>query len=235
MVIITPTNFIMISFRLISSLPIGLSSPPQADTQKPKIMEKIIRGSILDLVHSSGKSDTVREVTISSAALFASPTSVLVISMVVPAEGLKMFTQISTQTEAMAPVKMKVPMVPPRIRPSRFMLAMLPTAEAMDTNTKGTTMVNSKFRKISPMGLMAVPTEGARAPMRAPTRMPPKIRIRLPYCCQKVFCFMMSDDADMLITPPFRSPYAYRASTAAFSWAMAFSRVARGQAAFKRI
>ena len=194
---ITPTNFMIISLRLMSSLPMGVSSPPQADTQKPKIIANMMRGSMLDLVHSSGKSLTVRELTMSSAAVLASPTSLLVISMVVPAEGLKIFTQISTQAEAITPVKIKVPMVPPRMRPSRFMLAMLPTAEAMDTNTRGTTIVNSRFRKISPIGLMVVPTEGAKAPMRAPTRMPPRIRIRLPYCCQKVFCFMISEDVDI--------------------------------------
>ena len=227
---ITPTNFMIISFRLIKSFPIGLSSPPQADTQKPKIMAKIIRGSMLDLVHSSGKSDTVRELTISSAAVLASPTSLLVISMVVPADGLKRLTQISTQTEAIIPVKIKVPMVPPRIRPSRFILAMLPTADAMDTNTRGTTMVNSRFRKISPIGLMVVPTAGAKAPISAPTRMPPRIRIRLPYCCQKVFCLMMLDDVDIKVPPSI-----YSVSTAAFSCAMAFSSVALGQATFRRI
>ena len=139
--------------------------------------------------------------TISSAAVLASPTSLVVISMVVPAEGLNRLTQISTQAEAIRPVKMKVPMVPPRMRPSRFMLAMLPTAEAMDTKTRGTTMVNSRLRKMSPMGLMVVPTAGATAPMTAPTTMPPKIRIRLPYCCQKVFCLMMLDEVDMVFSP----------------------------------
>ena len=69
-------------------------------------------------------------------------------------------THTSTQTPAMAPVKMKVPMVPPRILPRRFILAMLPTAEAMDTNTRGTTIVNSRLRKMSPMGLMVVPKSG---------------------------------------------------------------------------
>src|SRR5699024_2365371 len=59
--------------------------------------------------------------------------------------------------------------------------------------------------KMSPMGLMAVPTLGAKAPMSAPTTMPPKIRIRLPYCCQKVFCLMMLDDVDMIRSLPFRS------------------------------
>ena len=84
----------------------------------------------------------------------------------------------------MAPVKMKVPMVPPRILPRRFILAMLPTAEAMDTNTRGTTIVNSRLRKMSPMGLMVVPKLGATTPMRAPIRMPLRMRIRLPYCCR---------------------------------------------------
>ena len=221
----------MMSFRLMSSLPTGVSSPPQADTQKPMRMAKMMRGSMLDLSHRSEKSDTVRELTISSAAVLASPTSVLVISMEVPAEGLNRLTQIRTQAAAIRPVKMKVPMVPPKMRPRRFMLAMLPTAEAMETNTRGTTMVNSRFRKISPTGLIVVPTPGAKAPISAPTMMPPRIRIRLPYCCQKVFCLMMLDDVDMV---PFL-PFCHRASTAAFSCAMAFSSVARGQATFRRI
>ena len=77
----TPTNFMMMSFRLFSSLPMGLSSPPQADTQKPKMMAKMMRGSMLDLSHRSEKSDTVRELTSSSAAVLASPASVTVMSM----------------------------------------------------------------------------------------------------------------------------------------------------------
>src|SRR5699024_8942507 len=157
----TPTNFMMMSFRFMSSLPMGLSSPPQADTQKPKMMAKMIRGSMLDLSHRSEKSDTVRVLTSSSPALWASPASPAVSWMEVPAEGLNRFTHSSTQAAAIRPVKMKVPMVEPRILPRRFMLAMLPTAEAMDTNTRGTTMVNSRFRKMSPMGLMVVPTAGA--------------------------------------------------------------------------
>ena len=114
---ITPTNFMMMSFRLMSSLLTGVSSPPQADTQKPMRMAKMMRGSMLDLSHRSEKSDTVRELTISSAAVLASPTSVLVISMEVPAEGLNRLTQIRTQAAAIRPVKMKVPMVPPKMRP----------------------------------------------------------------------------------------------------------------------
>ena len=94
---IRPTNFMMMSFRLISSLPTGVSSPPQADTQNPMRMAKMIRGSILDLSHRSEKSDTVRELTISSAAVLASPTSLLVMAMEVPAEGLNRLTQTRTQ------------------------------------------------------------------------------------------------------------------------------------------
>ena len=182
-----PTNFMMMSFRLASSLPMGLCSPPQAETQKPKRMAKMMRGSMLDLSHRSEKSDTVRELTSSSPAVCASPTSLATSSMVVPAEGLNRLTHTSTQTPAMAPVKMKVPMVPPRILPRRFILAMPPTAEAMDTNTRGTTIVNSRLRKMSPMGLMVVPKLGATTPMRALIRMPLRMRIRLPYCCQKLF------------------------------------------------
>ncbi|CAN4024424.1 DNA-binding protein, partial [Dysosmobacter welbionis] len=63
----------------------------------------------------------------------ASPTSPVVSWMEAPAEGLNRLTQVSTQAAAIRPVKMKVPTVEPRIRPRRFMLAMLPTAEAMDT------------------------------------------------------------------------------------------------------
>ena len=239
----TPTNFMMMSFRLFSSLPMGLSSPPQADTQKPKMMAKMMRGSMLDLSHRSEKSDTVRELTSSSAAVFASPASVTVMSMLVPAEGLNRLTQISTQAAAMRPVKMKVPMVEPMILPRRFMLAMLPTAEAMDTNTRGTTMVNSRFKKMSPMGLMVVPTEGAKAPISAPMMMPPRIRIRLPYCCQKLFfssvaiSFLLFSSLISVVgcCEGTAGKTCHRLLTAASSCRRAFSRVARGQAAFRRI
>ena len=96
--IMMPTNFIMMSFRLASSLPMGLCSPPQAETQKPKRMAKMMRGSMLDLSHRSEKSDTVRELTSSSPAVCASPTSLATSSMVVPAEGLNRLTHTSTQT-----------------------------------------------------------------------------------------------------------------------------------------
>ena len=197
----TPTNFMIILLRFASSLPMALSSPPQADTQKPKMMAKMISGSILDLTHSSEKSETVSEWTSSSAAVGAVLTSLAVISMLVPAEGLNRLTQVSTQAAAIRPVKIKVPMVPASTLPRRLMLAMLPTAEAMETKTSGTTMVNSRLRKISPMGLMVVATVGATAPMTAPMRIPPRIRIRLPYCCQNVFCLMIVDDVDMMNSP----------------------------------
>ena len=51
----TPTNFMMMSFRLFSGLPIGLSSPPQADTQKPKMMAKMIRGEHVGLIPQVGE------------------------------------------------------------------------------------------------------------------------------------------------------------------------------------
>ena len=227
-----PTNFMMMSFRLASSLPMGLCSPPQAETQKPKRMAKMMRGSMLDLSHRSEKSDTVRELTSSSPAVCASPTSLATSSMVVPAEGLNRLTHTSTQTPAMAPVKMKVPMVPPRILPRRFILAMPPTAEAMDTNTRGTTIVNSRLRKMSPMGLMVVPKLGATTPMRAPIRMPLRMRIRLPYCCQKLFFCRFA----IWNLPPFTSPvWAQRALTAASSCFIARSSTLRGQAALRRM
>ena len=153
MVMMTPSNFIMMLFRLASSLPTGLSSPPQRAVQKPKMMEKMMRGSMWDLLSSWLKSLTVRDSTISSAAVLASPISAAPSWMLVPAEGLKMLTQVRTHTPAMAPVMRNTAMVLPRILPRRFMFTMLPTAEAMDTNTRGTTMVNSRFRKMSPMGL----------------------------------------------------------------------------------
>ena len=164
-------------------------------------------------------------------------------SMLVPAEGLNRLTQISTQAAAMRPVKMKVPMVEPRILPRRFMLAMLPTADAMDTNTRGTTMVNSRFRKMSPMGLMVVPTAGAKAPISAPMIMPPRIRIRLPYCCQKLFfsivaiSFLLFSRLLSVLTrwDGTAGEAGHRLLTAASSCAMAFSSVARGQAALSRM
>lgn len=187
---------------------------------------------MLDLSHRSEKSDTVRELTSSSPAVCASPTSLATSSMVVPAEGLNRLTHTSTQTPAMAPVKMKVPMVPPRILPRRFILAMLPTAEAMDTNTRGTTIVNSRLRKMSPMGLMVVPKLGATTPMRAPIRMPLRMRIRLPYCCQKLFFCRFA----IWNLPPFTSPvWAQRALTAASSCFIARSSTLRGQAALRRM
>ncbi len=60
----TPTNFMMMSLRFESSFPTGLFSPPQEATQKPVIIAKMMRGSMWDLLHSSGKSLTVREPTI---------------------------------------------------------------------------------------------------------------------------------------------------------------------------
>ena len=47
----TPTNFMMTSLRPVSHLLMIFSSPLRLmlDTQKPKIMEKMMRGSMLDL------------------------------------------------------------------------------------------------------------------------------------------------------------------------------------------
>ena len=145
----------------------------------------MIRGSIWALLHSSGKSLTVREPTIIWAAVWASPTSAEASWMLVPAEGLNRLTQIRTQAAATAPVPRKVATVPPRIFPRRFMLAMLPTAQAMDTKTRGTTMVKSRFRKISPMGFRVWPKPGEITPMREPMAMPPRRRMGVLYCCQR--------------------------------------------------
>ena len=112
--------------------------------------------------------------------------------MVVPAEGLNRLTQISTHTPANAPVTRKVRTVLPRILPRRFMLTMAPTAEAMDAKTRGTTMVNIRFRKISPKGFSLVPKPGATMPMMAPMAMPPKSRMGILYCPQNDFFMIMS-------------------------------------------
>ena len=132
------TTFIMISERLLSSFPTAHSEPPQMDTPKPKIIEATIRGSILLRLKSSGKSLTVRKLTISSPTVLGSPTSSAATSKGVSTGG-NSFTAAIIMMPAIMPVTMKVTRVEPSILPSRFMLDILPTAEAMEMNTIGTT------------------------------------------------------------------------------------------------
>ncbi len=51
------------------------------------------------------------------------------------------------------PVTVKTTIIHKMIRPSRRILFMEATAEEMEKKTKGTTMVKSKLRKMSPKGL----------------------------------------------------------------------------------
>ena len=61
-------------------------------------------------------------------------------------------TTTSTRMAAQTPVAINVTTILPRIFPSRFMFSMLPTAEVMETNTMGTTIVNIRLMKICPTG-----------------------------------------------------------------------------------
>ena len=60
----------------------------------------------------------------------------------------------------------------PIILPRRFMLTIVPTALAMDTNTMGTTMVNIRFRKISPNGASTFAFSPRTIPSTAPIAIP---------------------------------------------------------------
>ena len=81
-------------------------------------------------------------------------------------------TTTRTSAAANIPVMIKVTTRLPRIFPRRFMFTMLPTAVVMDTYTMGTTMVNIRFRKISPSGFSTVAFSPSVTPSRAPTMIP---------------------------------------------------------------
>ena len=81
-------------------------------------------------------------------------------------------TTTRTIAAANRPVTINVPTIEPRILPSRFMFSILPTEEAIDTKTIGTTMVNIRFRKICPMGSSAVAFSPMTTPISAPTKIP---------------------------------------------------------------
>jgi len=72
----------------------------------------------------------------------------------------------------MAPVTTNTVTRLPIILPRRFMLTILPTALAMDTNTMGTTMVNIRFRKISPNGASTFAFSPRTIPSTAPIAIP---------------------------------------------------------------
>ena len=164
------TTFIMISERLLSSFPTAHSGPPQMDTPKPKIIEATIRGSILLRLKSSGKSLTVRKLTISSPTVLGSPTSSAATSKGVSTGG-NSFTAAIIMMPAIMPVTINVTRVEPSILPSRFMLDILPTAEAMEMNTIGTTTVNIAFTNISPRGASTPALSPSSAPAIQPSTM----------------------------------------------------------------
>ena len=55
--------------------------------------------------------------------------------------------------EAMIPVTVNTTIIHNKILPSRFMLPMLATDEAIEKKTRGTTIVKSRLRNRSPKGL----------------------------------------------------------------------------------
>ena len=138
----------------------------------PEMIANTMIGSMLLRLIRPEKSFTVREFTIISPTLAASAISAFANWMEVLAAGGQMLTTVSTNAAANRPVTIKVSTRLPRILPRRFMLTMFPTAVVMDTNTIGTTMVNIRFRKISPSGFNTVAFSPRVTPKSAPTTMP---------------------------------------------------------------
>ena len=166
------TIFMIIEFRLLSILPTGLSSPPQALTQKPDKMANTMMGSMFFLLISPEKSSTVSAPTTISPIPLISSISAPEKWMLVPAAGGNTFTTTSTRTPAMAPVITNTITRLLSIFPSRFMFTMFPTALDMETKTIGTTIVNIRFRKISPRGARTLAFSPNITPMTAPIMMP---------------------------------------------------------------
>ncbi|CAH0255195.1 hypothetical protein SRABI80_03083 [Peribacillus frigoritolerans] len=89
---------------------------------------------------------------VSSGELFSISSLMAVVS--VPSNGLTMVVPINPMTAAKAAVVRKTRTILPMIFPRRFIPLILAIAEAMLKNTKGTMIVNIRFKNKSPSGCM---------------------------------------------------------------------------------
>ena len=83
-------------------------------------------------------------------------------SSTTPCAGGNIFTTIIIKIAAKILVNKKVPAILDIILPKRFNPSILAIDDAMLKNTRGTTIVNIKFKKMSPSGFKAT----ASAPMK---------------------------------------------------------------------
>ena len=171
---IISTIFMIMSFKLLITLPNGLSCPPHFATARPVKIAATMIGSIFFLLIRPEKSSTVSVLTIISPTLAISPISPLVISIVVFAAGGNTFTTTSTRTDAISPVTINTPIREPRIFPRRFIFNILPTALTIETKTIGTTTINSRLMNTLPIGASIVAFSPKIAPRIAPKIIPPK-------------------------------------------------------------
>ena len=165
------TNFIITLERPASHLPTMESFPPVICTEKPKRMEKTIRGSMARRLSRPTKSSAVKKLTIISVMVACSPTSSAARSAQGDSTGGEIFINTNMMTAAMAPVITKVTMVVPMILPARWRLSILATEPAMEAKTSGTTTQNIILINTVPRKAMLCPQSGLNQPNRAPATM----------------------------------------------------------------
>lgn len=141
-----------------------------ADTPKPNKLANMISGSKCFLDNKSGKSETVKVSTIFSLMSTVS-TSTDSFGMVFSILGLAILNVPSMKIELIRLVVKKIIKVVFMIRPNFFPLPNFASELDIRKNTSGTTMVNNKFMKMSPSGLIILTCSFQKTPSNAPSIM----------------------------------------------------------------
>ena len=156
----------------------GLAGSPIRDTQMPKKMVRMMRGSTWNREIRRGRSPTVRVLTIWSAMVtglaadWAAAAAGAVKEVGTP---VKWVTRRISPPEMVA-VRMKMIRVYPIIFPTFPVSLVLAMEPAMEKKISGTMRQNSRFRKICPMGFRNEALSPSTRPRMAP-RMQKVIRI----------------------------------------------------------
>ena len=154
---------------LFSQLAISRPFSPREETVTPKNTVNTIRARICPLEITSGKSPTVKVLTIWSPILEAAACAV-----VSPAPNWtevstpKIFNTINIKLPAIAAVITKISKVKPNSFPTLFVSLMLAMELEIEKKSSGTSSTNSRFSQIWPIGYRNDAFSPITIPMMAP-------------------------------------------------------------------